>query len=251
MKERKRRGHSRYYLFFFLALIAIGALGTGVYYLLRNLTVLELQKIEISGNKSVPDSLLNKVLKPYLGQNLLAVETKQVRKSLMAFSRIDEIKIRKSLLHTLKIEIKERSGVLYLKTVEGDLFPIDSEARVLTRYTNVLGEDLPVISSFFHSSQIKNGLKLNSPELKRVLALNARIMRDYPEFMPRISEYYTIDNTIYIVDMETGTRLIPPDEGLADQLRRYLFVQENGNIGNHKLVDLRYLNQVVVKADTK
>jgi cell division septal protein FtsQ len=51
-----------------------------------------------------------------------------------------------------------------------------------------------------------------------------------------------------MIDSRLGTRIIPSPENLAKQLKRYQFVQDNGNINPHSVVDLRYSNQVVVKA---
>ena len=76
-------------------------------------------------------------------------------------------------------------------------------------------------------------------------------MKEAPDFLPQISEYYLIDNTINIIDAKTGTRIIPSEEDFATQISRYRFVQENGNINRNSVVDLRFKNQVVVKAGNK
>lgn len=248
-RERKRRGNSRYFLLFFLCLIGIGALGWGAYKLLTGLDSIDLRKVELSGNHAIPDSLIYEITDPYLGQNLFAISGKALEKKLQGFSRIKQVKIRKSPFHTLKIQIEERVGVLYAKSIEGDLFPIDANGVVLKSYSSYPLEDLPIATTYIPSEKMLFGKKPGNPDLQRILKLHNRIKKESPDFVDRISEYYTIDNTIYIVDAETGTRLIPSTEQLADQLRRYLFVQENGNIGKYKVVDLRYENQVVVKAE--
>lgn len=60
-----------------------------------------------------------------------------------------------------------------------------------------------------------------------------------------------IDDTINIIDARYGTRIIPGETDIANQLRRYQFVQDNGNIARRSIVDLRFDNQVVVKAGNK
>jgi len=80
------------------------------------------------------------------------------------------------------------------------------------------------------------------------LATHRRIVEDAPEFATNISEYYTIDNTVYIIDARNGLRLIPSEKNLAKQLSRYEFVRDNGNISQSSILDLRTDNQVVVKA---
>ncbi len=250
-RERKRRGNSRYYLFFIVTLIILGIIGVGFWYALTSVNFLDLKKITISGNTAIPDSLILKIAKPYLGVNLVALSRSDIKKSLLKLSRVKEVKLRKKLLHTLDIQITERKGFIYLKSLEGDLFPLDSEGVVLARYTPVYLEDLPVYSTYISNSQIKAGKKLVNPKLARILNLQKRIQKEAPDFLPNVSEYYLIDNTVNIVDAKRGTRIIPSDEDLARQFARYLFVQENGNIKTQSLVDLRYKNQVVVKAGNK
>lgn len=250
-KDRKRRGHSRYYLLFVLAVLGLGALGSGGYYLLSHINAFEYRSTSLSGNSAVPDSLFMQVMNRYKGENLLAISSKKVSRELMNLSRVKSVKIRKHFLHTLSIQVKESTPVLFVKSREGQLYPVDGEGRVLAIYNALLPEDLPIATSYLYDEQFQTGKKLRTTNLERILRLNQRIVKEYPDFLPRISEYYTVDNTVYIVELDTGTRIIPPEEKLADQLRRYLFVQENGNIGSRKVVDLRYDNQVVVKAGTE
>ena len=70
MRERKRRGNSRYYLFFTLSLAGVIALVIGAWYALRHLPFLELRHIETSGNSAIPDSLIARYCEDQIGQNL-------------------------------------------------------------------------------------------------------------------------------------------------------------------------------------
>lgn len=248
LHTRKRRGNSRYYLFFLVALILITFVGYGLWYALTHVSFFSTEQIAISGNVAIPDSLIQKVVKPYLGSNLLALPSAQIKSKLLKYSRVADVKIRKRLLHTLRLEITERRGLIYVKSFEGDLFPVDAQGIILAQYSPVYTEDLPIFSTYFSSAHMKPGSKLKKPSLNRILALHQRIAKEAPSFLPYISEYYLIDNTVNIVDARHGTRIIPSDTDLASQLKRYLFVQENGNINRRGVVDLRFKNQVVVKA---
>lgn len=250
-KPRKRRGNSRYYLFFIVTLFLIAALGIGIWFALTNVNIFNLKKIEIVGNTAVPDSMILKIAAPYRGMNLIALPSKQLQHKLLRISRVKEVRLSKKLLSTLQIAITERKGFLYLKSLEGDLYPVDSEGVVLARYSNIYSEDLPIYSTYISSAQIKTGRKLLNNNLNRILNLQRRIVKEAPDFLPNISEYYMIDNTINIIDAKRGTRIIPSDEDMAKQLARYQFVQENGNINKHSVVDLRFKNQVVVKAGNR
>ncbi|MDD3282495.1 MAG: FtsQ-type POTRA domain-containing protein [Candidatus Cloacimonetes bacterium] len=251
MKERKRRGNSRYYLYFSLCLIAVIGLGLGAWYALRHLPFLEVKNISLEGNTAIPDSLLINRCNQYLGMNLFRVPKRKITADIASISRIKDIRVKRHLLNTIKIQISERKGILYVKSFEGNLHPIDAEAIVLERYSSVYKEDIPIYSSYYKDEQLKPGMKLTKPDLSRILQTHLTIMKEAADYLPIISEYYMIDDTINIIDSRFGTRIIPGDKDIANQLRRYQFVQDNGNIARRSVVDLRYDNQVVVKAGNK
>lgn len=251
MKERKRRGNSRYYLYFTLSLVAVIAIALGGWYALRHIPVLEIRQIKISGNTAIPDSLIYRHCEGLIGQNLFQANLKQLSQELSAISRIKELHIRRQLLSTIKVSLKEREGILYVKSQEGRLYPIDAEAMVMERYSATYREDIPIYSSYYKDANLKPGTLLTKPDVSRILSLHLNIMKEAEQYLPIISEYYMIDNTIYIVDARYGTRIIPGDKDIATQLRRYQFVQDNGNIAPRSVVDMRFENQAVVKAGNK
>ncbi|MCB5262305.1 MAG: FtsQ-type POTRA domain-containing protein [Candidatus Cloacimonetes bacterium] len=251
MRDRKRRGNSRYYLFFTLSLVGVIALVIGAWYALRHLPFLKLQKIEISGNTAIPDSLIARSCVDQIGQNLFKVPVKDIKKDIMKISRVKELKIRRQLLNTIKISVKEREGILYVKSQEGRLHPIDSEGIIMERYTSYYREDIPIYSSYYKDAQLKPGKQLKKRDISRILALHLKVMQQAPEYLAIISEYYMIDDTINIVDSRYGTRIILADDDIGTQLKRYQFVQDNGNINRRSVVDLRFENQVVVKEVNK
>ncbi|HPZ01343.1 MAG TPA: FtsQ-type POTRA domain-containing protein [Candidatus Cloacimonas sp.] len=248
---RKRRGNSRYYLFFFFALIGVAIIGLGIWFGLTNIDLFKFQKMQISGNKVIPDTLFYKITSPYIGMNLFTVPSSEIKAKLNTLSRVKNVKLHKRLPDTIKLDITERKAAIYLKTIEGDLYPVDSEGVVLIIYTPVYKEDIPIYSTYLSNNQIKPGIKLKYSGLQKVLQLHQRVVKEAPDFLPQISEYYLIDNTINIIDAKTGTRIIPSEEDFATQISRYRFVQENGNINRNSVVDLRFKNQVVVKAGNK
>ncbi|MDD2229079.1 MAG: FtsQ-type POTRA domain-containing protein [Candidatus Cloacimonetes bacterium] len=248
---RKRRGNSRYYLFFFVSLLGVVSLGFGAWFALTNLNIFQLKNIRFTGNTAIPDSLLQKATNHYIGMNLISISSSDVKRDLNRFSRVKEIKLRKKLLHTLDVSVIERKGIIYVKSYQGDLFPIDAEGTILAKYSTIYSEDIPIFSTYYNGSQLKAGIKLKKPDLTRIINLHQRITKEAPDFLPFISEYYLIDNTINIVDAKHGTRIIPSEDDLINQLGRYLFVQDNGNIDRRSVVDLRFKNQVVVKAGNK
>lgn len=158
------------------------------------------------------------------------------------------VKVRRKLFSTLQVRITERKASLYVKSLDGDLYPIDDQGVLLERYGNVYTENLPLVSLLVHNANLKSGQVLKNAALEKVLAMHRRILEEVPEFAANISEYYTLDNTVYIIDARNGQRLIPSDKNLAKQLSRYEFVRDNGNVAQSAILDLRIDGQVVVKA---
>ncbi|MCB5247671.1 MAG: FtsQ-type POTRA domain-containing protein [Candidatus Cloacimonetes bacterium] len=247
-KSRKRRGNSRYFVFFLLILMGLTALGFGSYRLLANLDWLNVRKLEISGNSAVADSLLRGALQPYLGQNLLKLDQAEIKAQVSGFARVKSVKVKRKLFNTLLVKITERKPTLYVKSLEGDLHPVDEEGIVLEHYGGVYTENLPLVNLLVHNADLHSGQKLSNASLDKVLATHRRILGEAPDFAPNISEYYTIDNTVYIIDARNGLRLIPSEKNLARQLSRYEFVRDNGNVNQSSILDLRTDNQVVVRA---
>jgi len=244
---RKRRGNSRYYVYFIMVLLVTGLLGTGLYLLLMNVSWFNIRQISHSGNLVVPDSLISSVLERYEGQNLLKVRGSELRSHFQKIARVQDIDIHKGLPHKLNVKFHERQGVLWIRSAEGELRPIDKDGMVLETFGGVAKEDLPIVGTYLTLSQLKAGTKLEKPYIRSVLALHNRISKESPEFLPFVSEYYFIDNTIHMVDSRFGTSIIPAQKNIAAQLKRYLFVQDNGNIARRSTVDLRFDKQVVVK----
>ena len=245
--SRKRRGNSRYYVYFIMVLLVTGLLGTGLYLLLMNVSWFNIHQIAHSGNSVVPDSLISSVLARYEGQNLLRVRGSELRSHFKRIARIQDIDIHKGLPHKLNVKFHERQGVLWIRSADGELRPIDKDGMVLETFGGVAKEDLPIVGTYLTLSQLKAGSKLEKSYIRSVLALHNRISKEAPEFLPFISEYYFIDNTIHMVDSRYGTSIIPAQKNIAAQLKRYLFVQDNGNIARRSTVDLRFDKQVVVK----
>lgn len=246
--ERKRRGNSRYVLFFLIALFCTVAIGIGIYNAMLRVSWFNLQKVTVINNQSVPTEMILKITSPYMKMNILALPTSEIRKRILRISRVKSVKVQRRLLHTLRIVLQERSGFIYVKSAEGDLYPIDSEGIILEKLSSYYNEDLPILNTYMPGKQLKSGAKLNKPYVQKVLAMHKKISEELPDFLAQISEYYLVDDTIHIIDAKYGTRLVPSDTELIPQLSRYLFVQDNGNINRNTVIDLRFKNQVVVKA---
>ncbi|MDD2332423.1 MAG: FtsQ-type POTRA domain-containing protein [Candidatus Cloacimonetes bacterium] len=247
-KHRKRRGNSRNYFYVLFGLVVICIAGIGVYQFLLNVSWFSLKNVKISENKHIPSSLIHNIIKPHKNQNLFRIPVSELENKISSLHRVEKVKIKRRIPHSLSIIIKERQSLLYIKSLEGDLYPLDAEARVLESYSPYYQEDLPILSAYLNKDQLKPGTKLKQGYIRKAIAIHKRIVSELPEFEPRVSEYFFVGKTPYLVDTKYGSRIIPDPEDMITQLKRYMFVQENGAIEHDSIFDLRFKDQVVVKA---
>jgi len=250
-KNRKRRGNSRFVVFFILILISLFSGSVFAYHQLRKASWLNLKDIGISGNENVSTTTLLNLLQGFMGDNLLDISSREVSDQLMKIKRIERVKMVRHYPSTLKIKVTERKGFLYLKSAEGNLFPIDEHRMIMEYAVTPSKEDLPIVNTRFHNSQLHAGRYVKDPFVQRVIDLQKMIINEKPEFLSSISEYYEQNKHVVIIDANHGSGVLLSTDNLKDQLRRYQFVQENGNIDRKKFIDLRFKDQVVVRSEVQ
>jgi cell division septal protein FtsQ len=250
-KGRKRRGHSRFIIFFILILLVLSGLSWVTYSGLRKASWLRIKSIAVAGNQNVSITTVQELLEGFNGENLIDVSTRDIKEKLYKVKRIYKARVIRQFPSTLKIKVFERQGYLYVKSSEGDLFPIDNRGMIMEYAVFPSKEDLPIIHTNYQNRQLHPGSFVKDAFVRKVIALQAKIALTRPEFLKYISEYYMDKDLIFIVDAKYGSRILIGTHDLDNQLRRYTFVQENGDINRKNIVDLRFANQVVVRPEAR
>jgi cell division septal protein FtsQ len=250
-KGRKRRGHSRFIIFFVLILLILGGLSWVTYNGLRKATWLRIRQVTVAGSKNVSVTAIQDLLDGFIGENLVDISSREVKDKLYKIKRVDKAWVIRQYPSTLKIKIAEKQGFLYIKSYEGDLFPITDKGMILEYAVFPSNEDLPIVHTGYSSRNIHPGSYVKSAYVKKVIEMQKNITSTRPEFAKFISEYYQENSNILIIDAKYGTRILLGDENLDDQLRRYTFVQDNGDIDRKNILDLRFENQVVVRPEVR
>lgn len=247
--SRKRRGNSRFIFFFIVILVVLISLSWISYGELKKVNWLRIRNIRVTGNEHVSVATINDLLHRFMGENLVEISSREVKEQLLKNKRIEKLNVIRLYPKTLKVKIKERKGFLYVKSCDGDLFPIDEHGMVMEYAVYPSKEDLPIIHTKYQSRQLHVGSKLKDPFLKKVIDLQKQIISERPDFLKSISEYYQENGYLFIVDSEYGSRILLNTVNLKDQLRRYEFVQENGDKNRKNIFDLRFKNQVIVRPE--
>lgn len=250
-KGRKRRGHSRFIIFFVLILLILGGLSWVTYNGLRKASWLRIRQISVTGSKNVSVKAIQDLMDGFIGENLVDISSREVKDKLYKIRRVEKAWVIRQFPSTLKIKIAEKQGFLYVKSHEGDLFPITDKGMIMEYAVFPSNEDLPIVHTGYSSRNMHPGSYVKSEYMKRVIGMQKKIVSTRPEFTKLISEYYLEKDIILIVDAKYGTRILLGEENLDDQLRRYAFVQDNGDINRKNIVDLRFENQVVVRPEVR
>ncbi len=251
----KRRGHSRYLLLF--AAISI-VLVIGVYIgslQLKNMEYFTVNKIEVVGNVNLNSLFLEELSKEFIGMNLFSVNLDDLIFKYDNIARINSIKAKRDIPDKLVIVIKERIGYLYVKTVEGILFPIDFERIVLDNRGFYPNEDLPVYDSNLSSEQLVIGDNIIDDGLETIFSVNSIIKAS--NFNEKyISEYYfTGDDLNIVIDTSKNSTTICHvclgNGNYQDKIEKLQFISDNVGIEHLTVLDFRFNDQVVIRGRKK
>lgn len=246
-KTRKRRGSTRYFVLFIFIAIFLYLIWLGLTSVLKNIAYFKIDKIEIIGQKNLDQTFLKNLSKDFIGVNQFNISRRDVARKYENIVRVKHVTIKRRFPSTLQIIINERIGCLYVKTIEGDFFPVDNEFVVLDKADFYFSEDIPLVSLNIPKTMVHLGEKLKTQTLNSIMALHIKITKIDKNFISNISEYYVKDREIYFVDSHSGCRVILGDKDIEKKIKRYIFLRSNKGFKQNSIVDLRYNNQIIVR----
>ena len=241
--RRKRRGNSRFFVYFFTIIFILFGIQQITVYFLKKVSIFKVRKIEIVGTHNL--SNLEELVEEYVGKNLFDIEKQEIILNFENLVRIEEINLRKKLPSTLQIIVKERLGKFYVKTEDGHIYPIDKNKIILDNNDFYLREDLPIISTNLKDDEITIAQKLNDEFVDNVFKLHEKICEVVPEMEKKISEYYSINGKIYFVEMNSASHIYLGSKNFQESLANFKFYYENSGLPERKIIDFRYKNQIV------
>jgi cell division septal protein FtsQ len=246
-QRRKRRGNSRYAIFFLLIVIAIIVSGFTATHFMKRMSFFDIEQIIVDGNENLNSSFLEELALEFVGQNLFAVASNDVRLRYDNIIRIKRMKTRRSLPNKLKLIFEERKGFVYLNTKEGVIVPVDKEMMVLDNRGFYLSEDLPVFHTDISKEELLAGDTLSNEIVAEIMNVHERIaLSSIDEQL--ISEYYFRNGNLFIVEASTGSRICLGSESFQDKIEKLEFVWQNIGIENNTKMDFRFKNQVVISS---
>ncbi len=247
--SRKRTGSSRYFVIFLFAICLLIGIYLGIKNLMSRVNWFHIKDISIEGNENLEKQFLSNLSLDFVGSNLYAISKNDVKLKYENIVRIADLEIRKVFPNKIKIIIKERKGLFNIKTLEGDIFPVDKEMIVLDNDSIYPDEILPVVETQLSSNDLRFGETAEDTFLQRVYVFYRQVVPTFPDFIQNVSEFYPRENEIFIVEANIGYKIVFGEEEIIDKVRRYEFLEQNRKFEKDKIVDLRYPDQLVIRSE--
>lgn len=246
--KRKRTGSSRYFVYFIFSVSLLAALFWGVRTLLTKISWFQIEAIQIQGNENLETEFLTNLSLDFLGANLFATSKRDVLQKYENIVRIKDISLTRILPNKIRLNILERKGLFFIRTREGEIFPIADDRIILDNDVFYTEENLPVIITDIPASEISFGTKVENEFLERIFRYYQIVSSQFPDFFKNISELYEDESEIYLVEAGTGYRIVFGEDDLIEKIKKYRFLEQNRSFEKGKIVDLRYKDQLVIRS---
>lgn len=242
---RKRRGNSRFILFFLLIAL-IGSAGyIGVHYALRNISLFEIETIRVHGAVNLSESFYLDMVERYRGRNAFTFSCEEIEKSFTSIVRIRKIDVSRSLPDGLVLTVTERLPRYHLRSTDGTLYPVDDQLMVLDRQGLYVHEEAPIVTLDIDPETLTPGRVLEDETLLRIDGLYQEIAAVDAAFIPQISEFFFKDDEIVIFEADSGCQVYLGTGDMKKKLNRLRFYGDNSGFNARMNLDLRFQDQLV------
>jgi len=227
-----------------ILIIIMGVIG--IRSLITKISFFEISEIKIIGNHNLEKDFLNNLSKDCLGKNLYAISKNEIKRRYTNIVRVKNAKISRIFPKKLKIKIIERLGLFYIKTKEGELFPIDFEKIVLDNDNFYSAEILPIIETNLERENIDYGEIIENDFVNKVYVFYEEIQLEDNEFIDKISEFYLENGEFCMIEANIGYKIIFGEDDIKNKLLRFNFLEKNKGFEKGNVVDLRFGKQLIV-----
>ncbi len=241
---RKKRGSSRYYIFFIFILMIIVSSFSGIKYLLQNIDFFQIKYVEVIGNKNLEKEFLSNISKDFIGKNLFKVSPEDIMQKYRNINRIKSIEVSRKLPNKLRIKISEKTGYLYVKSLEGEIFPITKDKEILDNTQYFDSEILPIVTTDLSSEELIVGQIIADDWIDQIFFMTEKL--NELELLEDVSEFYRENGEIVLVQSPIGYKIVPGTGDLITKFKRYKFIRDNRSFSRNDYIDLRYDKKLII-----
>jgi len=241
---RKKRGSSRYYILFVFIVVLLVSSFVGIKYLVQNIDFFQIKDVQVQGNRNLETEFLSNISQDFIGQNLFKVSPGDIMLKYSNINRIKSISVSRKLPDRLQIKIEEKSGYFYIRSMEGELFPITKNREILDNTQFYDNEILPIVTTYLLSEELAAGLFVNDTWIETVFEMAAEL--NEIGLLEDVSEFYQENDEVVLVQTPIGYRIVPGKGELTEKFKRYKFIRDNRSFSRNDYIDLRYNNKLII-----
>ena len=200
-------------------------------------------QIEIKGNQFVNRDRIQENITPFLTQSLLFLSLEEIKDGISSLDFVETAQVSLLLPNTLMIVILERKPILLI-TLENNNFFMDKNGILIPADGNSI--------SFFPAPIITVAKEIEDTDgiPARLSHLFQFILNEYPVFYDNLSEVI-IEEEKWVFFSDSKTRIFTSSDKLFTQLNILKYFEKtvypHRELGDYSYIDLRVVEQVVVK----
>lgn len=241
-KTEKKRKKKNVKARVILILSAAGLMGA--VYLFFFTSVFELREIRLNGGRYLPLDSLETVTEDFLGENIFTVSISELRKRIMRYPEVGEVKFMRRPFHLIDCYLIERTPVALIAL--DVLAAVDADGVIIPQRDKAWNVDLPLITGV-DSKEISE----KSGNVKILKALRVLELLKEFGFSPaeQLSEIHVVSEDVQLVWLGEGTLIQVGREKYLQRIRNlravYSVLADCEKFP--KFIDLRFERQVVIR----
>lgn len=215
---------------------------------LRQLTVFEVERVEVVGTRYLPPEDALAATGIERGDNVFD-DPGPWRDALLAHPLVAGAEVERRLPHTVLVRVREVEPVLLVTTPE--LRPVDASGRILPIDLSRAPVDLPVLRA---ASEIAPDGRLRQPDALALIANYDRLRRLDPTLDSLVSEVHAGSDGMRLLLRRPShaDAWLPADAGplqLLHMQSALTDLRSRGELERLRRVDVRYSGQVVISLE--
>lgn len=175
-----------------------------------------LRALDVSSDGRLTPELLREYARLREGENIFALDLRQVRENLLSVPLVRDAQVRRRLPDGLEVRVTERTPLARLRMPGTDLtLAVDAEGWLVVGDASAAA--LPLLRGF-STPGLRPGLQLVSPEVRDALALLDRCARRRALLALTPREVRRLDAEVLVLVLDSGDEIVLPRRQLFERL---------------------------------
>ena len=214
------------YLFFFVFLSSV----FNFEYVKNLQDIFRLKKINVNGLSYEEKKIIEVELNKLKNTNIILLTPDKILEKLNKFNFLERIYINKVMPSSININLS-KTTILGKTVIDGENFLLGENGNLINPNLLIEKNNIPIV---FGNFQIEESLNL-----LKILNYNGVSIES-------IKEYYYFKNKRWDLVFSNGLKLMLPSQKREESLKIFKNLQNNNNLINTKIVDLRTTNQIIL-----